>query len=272
MLEKTPEARFQFGRNWKGYARNIDLSRINRAKESLMELLGKDDLQGSSFLDVGCGSGLFSLAAYDLGAEKLLSIDYDLDSVECASSLHEMRPGAGDRWRIEQGDALDANYMKSLGQFDIVYSWGVLHHTGNLWAALENIKEPVKSGGLLYLSIYNDQGVVSNIWRVIKKLYVVSPGPIKFVMVFFWYLLMLATRVIEGLRGKRPKGRWFEGSERGMLLWYDAVDWVGGYPFEVASFEQLKNYFEECGFSLVNFKKKSGLGCNELVLRREVKE
>src|SRR3954471_7639318 len=124
----TKELRFGFGQNWMRYLSSVDEKRIAQAEHSLVDWLG--DLHGLRFLDIGCGSGLFSLAARNLGAE-VLSFDYDRQSVACAEELRRVyRPGdAG--WRIEQGSVLDRAYLASLGAWDVVYSWGVLHHTGS---------------------------------------------------------------------------------------------------------------------------------------------
>src|SRR5947207_3971976 len=121
--------RFEFGKNWARFLEGLSEERISQAETSLRRMLGTARLDGKSFLDIGCGSGLFSLAAWRMGAQ-VLSIDFDPQSVGCAQELRS-RFFPGDlQWRIEEGSALDAAYLRSLGTFDIVYSWGVLHHTG----------------------------------------------------------------------------------------------------------------------------------------------
>ena len=100
-------------------------------------MLEMDDLTGKTFLDIGSGSGLFSLAARRLGA-KVHSFDFDSNSYGCTMELRKRYFDGDGNWKVEQGSALDRNYIESLGKFDIVYSWGVLHHTGAMWTALEN--------------------------------------------------------------------------------------------------------------------------------------
>jgi 2-polyprenyl-6-hydroxyphenyl methylase/3-demethylubiquinone-9 3-methyltransferase len=107
-----------------------------------------EDFQGKSFLDIGSGSGLFSLAARRLGA-KVHSFDYDPQSVSCTKELKQRYFPNDSDWTIGQGSVLDVDYIKSLGKFDIVYSWGVLHHTGALWQALDNASLPVVDRGTL---------------------------------------------------------------------------------------------------------------------------
>jgi 2-polyprenyl-3-methyl-5-hydroxy-6-metoxy-1,4-benzoquinol methylase len=171
---KETEARFEFGANWRRFLDTLDDRRIRTAEESLRNMLGGSDLTDRSFLDVGCGSGLFSLAARNLGA-KVHSFDYDPHSVECARLLRQRYRAQDPEWTIEQGSALDEAYMAALGQHDIVYSWGVLHHTGDMWRALELTSKLVKPGGTLFLSIYNDQGLPSKRWLQIKRYYATSP-------------------------------------------------------------------------------------------------
>src|SRR3954453_10925637 len=137
--------RFEFGENWARFLAVVDESRIVEAERSLREMLGVERLDGRSFLDIGSGSGLFSLAAVRLGAERVHSFDFDPSSVGCTLELRR-RYGADADWAVEQGSALDTAYLARLGTFDVVYSWGVLHHTGDMWRALGNVARLVAPG------------------------------------------------------------------------------------------------------------------------------
>src|SRR4028119_1082407 len=162
--------RYQFGKNWRWFLSVLNDKRILEAEKSLKMMLEVESLQGKRFLDIGSGSGLFSLAARRLGA-KVHYFDYDPDSVACTQELKRRYFPDDQDWIIERGSALDVDYVKSLGQFDIVYSWGVLHHTGAMWQALENASLPVDNNGLLFIAIYNDLGDKSKQWRKIKQVY-----------------------------------------------------------------------------------------------------
>lgn len=158
--EVAKGTRFQFGENWKAYLSTLDEERIRTAANSLKDMLQLSDFSGKTFLDIGCGSGVFSLAARGLGA-KVHSLDFDPQSVACAIELKRNYFPDDRLWQIEEGSALDPEFMTGLGQFDIVYSWGVLHHTGHMREGIKLASLSVKAGGLLFLAIYNDQGGAS---------------------------------------------------------------------------------------------------------------
>lgn len=264
--EVAAGGRFAFGRNWRHFLASVDEARIVQAEESLKGMLGVDSLHGRSFLDIGSGSGLFSLAARRLGA-RVHSFDYDPDSVACTAELKDRYFPHDGSWTIEAGSALDHGYLESLGKFDIVYSWGVLHHTGEMWRALDCARYPVEQGGKLFIAIYNDQGGASRRWRRIKRFYQSSPAPIRVALLSgIGAFFALRSSLIRLARFQNPLAlaHWRRATRRGMSAWYDLVDWVGGYPFEVAKPEGIVDFFHARGFSLLRLKTVgSALGCNE---------
>ena len=182
--ELDTSSRFEFGANWAQFLALLNDERIDAAVDSLKEFLGVDSLQGKRFLDIGSGSGLFSLAARRLGAV-VTSFDFDPQSVACTRELKRRYFPDDDQWRIEQGSALDKDYLDGLGKFDVVYSWGVLHHTGAMWLGIENAIGRVKEeGGKLFIAIYNDQGWKSHLWWFIKSFYNRLPRILKTPFVF----------------------------------------------------------------------------------------
>jgi len=262
--EVSQGERFEFGKNWSRFLTTLTDAKIVAAEDSLRAMLEVQDLHGKRFLDIGSGSGLFSLAARRLGAS-VHSFDYDPHSVACTRELRRRYFPDDNQWKVEEGSALDADYVRSLGEFDVVYSWGVLHHTGQMWAALDNARLPVALNGKLFIAIYNDTGSQSRRWRWIKKTYnelprflrlpfaiaVSAPGEIKY---------FIASTLVSQRSQRR----------RGMNRWYDMIDWVGGYPYEVATPEQIFEFYKERGFYLAKLRCGGvGLGCNEFVLVRE---
>src|SRR5947209_4267341 len=232
-------------------------------------MLGCDSLSGKTFLDVGSGSGLFSLAARRLGA-RVVSFDYDPESVACTTQLKGIFLPTDQDWRIERGSVLDQEYLHGLGRFDVVYSWGVLHHTGAMWDALENMSPLVKQHGKLFLAIYNDQGKMSYFWRFVKRSYNRTPQVLRFAILWPIGVFLVAGMTIKDIcRLQRPRTIFKASSARGMSVWTDIVDWVGGYPFEVASPNQIVDFYESREFRLdrlVSCGRK--LGCNQYVFTK----
>jgi SAM-dependent methyltransferase len=252
--------RFAFGANWERFLRVIDEARIAEAEKSLTAILGISDLAAKTFLDIGSGSGLFSLAARRLGAT-VTSFDFDPASVACTAELKRIYFTDDARWTIARASVLDDRYLATLDRFDIVYSWGVLHHTGAMWKALDNAGRLVNDGGRLCVALYNDQGWISKYWRWVKRTYVEQPFT-------RWPLLLLHTAyplvpvwIARTLRGAPTQGR-------GMALWRDLVDWVGGYPFEVARPEDVFVFYRARGFVLEGLRTTQRLGCNEFLFVR----
>ena len=267
--------RFEFGRNWSAFLALLDEERIASAERSLREMLGVKTLAGKTFLDIGSGSGLFSLAARRLGA-KVFSFDFDPNSVACAEELKRRFFADDDAgWTIEQGSVLDRSYVESLGKFDVVYSWGVLHHTGKMWEALENAGLPVAAEkGKLFIAIYNDTGSQTARWKWIKKTYCRLPDALKAPFA----VLAILPDEIKSLLRFTARGKPFDyfrlwknyRNARGMSRWRDIIDWVGGYPYEVAAPDELFDFYQARGFRLTKIKCKGvGLGCNELVFEKD---
>jgi 2-polyprenyl-3-methyl-5-hydroxy-6-metoxy-1,4-benzoquinol methylase len=259
--ETAAGARFRFGQNWSRFLRHLTPERVAAAESSMRELLETQTLAGTRFLDAGSGSGLFSLAANRLGAT-VHSFDYDPQSVACTTELRARYARNAEAWTVEEASVLDAAYVERLGKFDVVYSWGVLHHTGNMHKAFDNIEKCVGENGQLVIAIYNHQGAISRYWTVIKKLYNRHVWLRPFIVALHTPYLIGVRFLARALTGRLAL-------ERGMSLWYDTLDWLGGYPFEVARPEEVVAHFKRYGFWLEGLHTCGGRhGCNEFVFRR----
>ena len=157
-----------------------------------------------------------------------------------------------------------------LGEFDVVYAWGVLHHTGDMWQALRNVRMLVAENGRLFVAIYNRQPVLSNVWRAVKRWFNRTPGSIRALVSWGFYLFVVARGFVGDLtRRRNPLHRHSGRNRRGMDLYRDVVDWLGGWPFEVATPEEISGFYREPGFALVEIETVGGKsGCNQYVFRR----
>ncbi len=268
-------ARFAFGRNWQRFLNTLNQERITIAEQSLADYLQQKRLDGLSFLDIGSGSGLFSLAARRLGA-RVVSFDYDPHSVACTAELR-CRYFPDDRdWLVLHGSVLDRDFLARLPPADIVYSWGVLHHTGAMATAFANIEPLVPVGGRLFIAIYNDLGPVTDRWWRVKRRYNRLPVVLRWPYALGIIAAAEARSLLGHLRRRDLAGylrAWTDYqhlSVRGMSRWHDCIDWIGGFPYERASVETIVDTFAANGFRLEKLvDRAAGYGCNEFVFRRE---
>ncbi len=262
---------FPFGKNWQQFLASIGEEQIAQACESLKRFMEVSNLEGKTFVDIGCGSGLFSYAAFLLGARQIVSLDVDPFSVACARYFYE-KAGRPAHWTIHRGSVLDAKFLSKLGTFDIVYSWGVLHHTGKMWQAVENSAKLVSSKGLYYIALYNkvEGRFGSRMWVKIKRLYNVSPRPVKWMIEWVYILIRHVGRNMLRLRNPFKVLKSF-GSGRGMRWKTDMIDWLGGYPYEYATVEEVFTFMKQLfpSFTLINIKTEPRLGNNWFLFRND---
>ncbi len=274
--EMAAGRRFGFGRNWRNFARRVDEDAITQAEESLLDLLSLERvthgaLRGLTFLDAGCGSGIFSLAALRQGAQ-VTAFDFDPDSVRTTRALIALHHGGDGGGEVLHGSVLDERFLATLDEFDVVYSWGVLHHTGAMWDACRNVARRVCPGGKLVIALYADVGFVSRVWWAIKRVYVGLPS---FLQIPFATLLLLPIELVALVRSLLRLDplsygrRWIRyRSLRGMSRWHDHLDWIGGFPYEYSSREETVEFFAALGFELERAVPAVAWGNNEFVFRR----
>ncbi len=257
----SPVAGFDFGTNWQAFSeRRASPERLAAAKGSLQSLLQRETLKGFSFLDIGCGSGLFSIAAYELGAARVVGIDINPGCV-VVSSQNRDRLASKAPILFQQTSVLHPEALKSLGEFDIVYAWGSLHHTGAMWDAIINVSQQVSPAGTLVMAIYNKH-ITSPAWTWIKRLYNYLPSFGKCLMAIFFSGVIYGAKFLVTRRNPLEK-------ERGMDFWYDVIDWIGGYPYEYATPEEIERFVTARGFVLSRcVAARVPTGCNEFVFRK----
>jgi 2-polyprenyl-6-hydroxyphenyl methylase/3-demethylubiquinone-9 3-methyltransferase len=260
---------FSFGKNWDDFVRHrLNDDRIEEAKKSLKDFLGLRSLRGMTFLDIGCGSGLFSLAAHRMGAKKIVSFDLDPFSVACCGYLRE-KEGNPENWIVSSGSVLDESFLRSIQKADIVYSWGVLHHTGNMWQAIRNAAELVKPGGLFFIAIYNKVTgpFGSYSWLRLKRIYNESPSILKW-FIEYSFISLIILKMLFTLKNPISEINNYK-KNRGMSFRTDIKDSLGGYPYEFANDGEVFSFCKrEFGFVLENMRTVNNLSLNEFLFRK----
>jgi 2-polyprenyl-6-hydroxyphenyl methylase/3-demethylubiquinone-9 3-methyltransferase len=253
---------FSFGKNWRDYLAGVSEEDIVRARNDIAYWLGETNVQGKRVLDVGSGSGIHSLGFNLLGAANVHSFDYDEFSVGATKSLRD-KSEFELTWNVEQGSILDDDYVTSLGQFDIVYSWGVLHHTGAMWNAMDNILGLVLPGGYLWIALYQKGSRYEADLALKKKFNASSPLGKK------WMILRRVVRAMAlRLRSGKNPFAWNQKVGRGMNVYHDIVDWLGGLPYEVAAEDDVVRYLRARDFVLERIKVAGEGGCSVYVFSR----
>lgn len=264
------DLRYEFGANWSEYIKNnFTEERLEISRNHLLKFLKLEDLNGMTFLDIGCGSGLHSLAAYRSGAERVISFDFDGDSVSTTRYLHKYVDSPSN-WSIFQGSVLDLRLIQSIDKADIVYSWGVLHHTGDMWKALRNVTIPLKQGGILYIALYTTDVYIkpnTQFWLNVKRKYNLGNIFTKRMMECAYAIRTLIRPCI--MQRKNPFTVMAEYKKsRGMSYWTDVRDWLGGWPMEFAGLQETKEFFRsELNMELINIT--AGEANTEYLFRRE---
>jgi 2-polyprenyl-3-methyl-5-hydroxy-6-metoxy-1,4-benzoquinol methylase len=261
-VEIPLDKRFGFGKNWSKFIETkFNEERVNSSINVFCEFTGLSDLSGKSFIDVGCGSGLHSVAASRLKAKSILSFDFDPNAVKITKFLRE-RELAKDQWQVEQGSILNKDFLQKLTKYDFVYSWGVLHHTGAVWDAISNTCALVKKDGQMYLALYSlDVQPRAEFWLKVKQKYV-KAGRLK--RLCMEQLYIFTSTVIQILKGRFHNG---PKRARGMELLTDVRDWLGGWPMEFVYDQEVIDFIEVKGFALTNIVK--GEACTEFLFKKK---
>ncbi len=263
----TPVPTFEFGKNWEDFVRSrLTQERMDHSRSRLLKFLGLPHLAGCRFLDIGCGSGLSSLGAFDAQAAIVDSFDVDPQSVAATGIVRTLRSDPAN-WHLRQGSVLDEGFMATVEPADIVYSWGVLHHTGRMWDAIRFASTKVRPGGLFCIAIYIKTPLSAH-WLQIKKRYNLSGR---------WGRRVMEARYIYNdlihpnrFRPWRIPARLNDRNrDRGMSYLHDVRDWLGGYPYEDATIEEVLRFAREhLGMEWLNLR--TGEACIEyLFARRE---
>jgi 2-polyprenyl-6-hydroxyphenyl methylase/3-demethylubiquinone-9 3-methyltransferase len=270
--EHSASNRYEFGANWASFVdKHYSSERRAMAARKLLSFLRRESLEGMDFLDIGSGSGLHSLAAFDAKAKRIHSFDFDPLSVKTTEKLRQLA-GEPSNWTVERGDVLDFGYLEKLGTWSLVYSWGVLHHTGAMWQAIENAASRVAPGGFLFIALYSSNVVKpsAQFWLDVKRRYNAGDALHRRLMEY-WYIWRF------GL-GRNPlrwplllKQIYDKKKGRGMSYMTDIRDWLGGWPMEFADDQEVIDFLKErFDFELVRIS--TGEACTEFLFRNPDKQ
>jgi 2-polyprenyl-3-methyl-5-hydroxy-6-metoxy-1,4-benzoquinol methylase len=260
--------RFGFGKNWLDFIqKNFEGEKVQIAKGHILSFMEKENLNGLTFLDIGCGSGIHSIAALDAGAASVHGFDYDQNSV-LATKWIQNQIGCPKNWTVEQGSVLDSEYLSKLPEYDLVYSWGVLHHTGEVWTAIENAAAKVKTGGQFYIALYSSDAPMyetPEFWLNVKRRYVSSGWVVRRLMDLWYVWRFDMQKDLKNFSSFRVKMREYK-HKRGMSVFTDIRDWLGGWPMEFVGDQETINFCESLGLKLE--KIKTGEACTEFLFKK----
>ena len=261
---------FDFGRNWKEFSgRALTPERVEQAHEDFQRLTGGLPISGQTFLDIGFGQGLSLMIAAASGA-RAVGLDINPLCAEVLDSNRRYFPELKDTpIPAHVGSILDPAVVEKIRHaapdghpgYDVVHSWGVLHHTGDMWQALDRAASLVRPGGILIVALYNKH-FTSPAWKLVKRAYMAAP-PLGQALLnrLFYPIIWLAKLAVTGKNPARMT--------RGMDFYYNVIDWVGGWPYEYASVDQVSGYFAELGLiSQRVIPAQVPTGCNEFIFRR----
>jgi 2-polyprenyl-6-hydroxyphenyl methylase/3-demethylubiquinone-9 3-methyltransferase len=271
--------RFDFGENWKNYNKKyLTEDKIRQANEAFIKFTEIQTLKELTVVDIGCGSGIHSLNFSRMNPKLLLSFDYDYKSVEATNYLKEVHKNKN--WDVKQGSILDEKFLLRMPQFDLVYAWGVLHHTGNVWLAIKNSCDLVSEGGILYLALYSSDVKMLNrestYWLKVKKKYNQSGFIVKRLIELSFISREKSLSALNFLRvlikslvsRQKNKTKFFSRQKRyrGMSYLIDVRDWLGGWPMEYVSDDAVIELISSKNFVLKKIKK--GEACTEFLFKK----
>lgn len=261
---------FAFGRNWANYAKRVTEADIAESVAGLRRLAG-GELTGKRFLDIGCGSGMQSLAALRLGAREVVALDIDPDSVATTRQMLQMH--AADRpWTVLEKSVFELG-VDPLGTFDVVHSWGVLHHTGDMHRALRCAVGAVAPAGQFMFALYRHTPMCW-FWKREKRWYAQAPPSAQAVVRRLYMALFSAVQLIRNGRTLRSIIAGYR-QQRGMEFYTAVHDWLGGWPYESTSPAEVDRWMTRMGLYKVRAfavgRTRTGLlgsGCDEYVYAR----
>jgi 2-polyprenyl-3-methyl-5-hydroxy-6-metoxy-1,4-benzoquinol methylase len=189
-----------------------------------------DRWNGKKVLEIGCGIGTDTINFARAGAQ-VTAIDLTEQSLEVARQRAKVF-GLEDRIRFLQANAEKLSETVPVERYDLVYSFGVIHHTPDPSRVLDEIRKYVTPESTVKVMVYNRWS-----WKVLWILLAYGKGRI-------WKLDRLIADYSEAQTGcpvtysySRSEGRqWFEN--HGFHVTDIMVDHI--FPYEIAEYVQYR--------------------------------
>lgn len=241
-----------FSLQWKRFA---DFEKFydvdNRTYYSTGLGLTPEQVTGKRVLEVGCGSGR-AVGHFLAGAPELLVA---IDLSEAVDAVHT-RHGSRLNLLVLQSDMAALPLRRS--SFDVVYSYGVIHHTPDPRRYFSIISELVAPGGLLALWVYvkgRNYGVISNlVQRNSSRL------PRTLLVPFCWAMTLLGYGL--HLQSRIPVLKWFYPLNLHLVRFFFRItpsrhfwlNYLWAHDFHTTYYtsehepQEVYEWFEEAGF------------------------
>lgn len=211
------------------------LPKIEKQIEFLNKLIGRDNIENKIVLDAGCGTGIAAISFKKLGANKVIGIDISKKSLLTAKKLAEE---AGVKLKFITGDLLN---LPLKGNFDIIHSFGALHHTGDTKGAFANLINLLGENGQFYLALYW-RTRLTFLHQFIRKILRLLPESA-------WE--PISKFITKFMVGKKKTQRGFDG-------YGEALDWLCVPHRDHYRPEEIKKWFKEYNMQSELLVKQTG--------------
>ena len=195
-----------------------------------------DGLEGKTVLDGGCGSGMVSVAFATLGAD-VTGVDV---TRQCVENGRKNAQRFGVECRFIQADLVTLSLDD---QFDIIYTWGVLHHTPDAEASFHSLATHLKEDGDIIIAVYL-RTPLSGFWNSIRVFYQRSPSMLKTVTRKTTAALLAGVDMAKRLVGGRQRYM-MRGTSNEEIV----NDWFGVPHRTFHSYDEVYKWFEDAGLA-----------------------
>lgn len=193
-----------------------------------------DGVEGKRVLDGGSGSGMVSLGFAALGAD-VTGVDI---TPKCVENGIRRAESLGLSCRFLEGDLTRLDLGET---FDIVYSWGVIHHSADARAAFRCLANHLSPDGEMVLAVYLKTRL-SGFWNFTRRFYRGSPAPLQTAFRRTGSVFLNGVDVVKGRLAGRPRYM-MRGTRNEELI----NDWFGVPQRTFHTYDEVFGWFREAG-------------------------